>query len=200
MTINRVRNSIILLPALALALGGLAGCSGGGSSPTVDPGVVELAPDPDTNFDEVLATQDKPSKGWLSAPWALGLPVDENTTTIALTYVYGDAVCYGPAGFTLEETNSKVIIGAFTQKVDLPEGVTEEDCPDDPVRAWKYGTIELSKPLGSRTLTHVGLDNLYADFAWPSPAAAPSPDDNAGNADDAEVGQGAEPDGGEDQP
>jgi len=134
---------------------------------------------PEENFVEELVTQAKPDSGWLSAPWGLGMEVGPDSTTVPIIYVAGDALCYGPAGFTLDESGSKVTIGAYTKLVDLGEDHDPADCPTNPVAAWKYGHIVLAEPLGNRELVHAGLNDIYAEFVWPemaSPTAETPPD------------------------
>jgi len=125
---------------------------------------------PEENFAEELVTQAKADGGWLSAPWGLGQEVGPDSTTVPIIYVAGDALCYGPAGFTLDESDSKVTIGAYTKLVDLGEDHDPADCPTNPVAAWKYGHIALAKPLGERELVHAGLNDLYTEFVWPEMA------------------------------
>lgn len=195
---SRASTALRLAPAL-LAIGLIAGCSGGGNPATVDTGVVQPWPMPEHYFDVDLATQATPDDGWLSAPWGLGRAIGPDDKAVPIIYVAGDTVCYGPAGFTLEETDSKVTIGSYTVRTAADDGEGEaegteaaQECPSNPVAAWKYGTINLTDPLGKRELVHVGLDELYSEFTWPevpdTPAEQPtaatpaaSPDATEGN-------------------
>ncbi|MDR0593641.1 MAG: hypothetical protein LBG60_10400, partial [Bifidobacteriaceae bacterium] len=93
--------------------------------------------------------------------------------------------CYQHAGFTLDESDSQVVVGVYVTKV---EGAT--DCPADPARAFKWGTVKLAEPLGGRELVHAGLDEPYVGFVWDStPAADPGQgQDQEGPADEGSPG------------
>ncbi|MDR2379980.1 MAG: hypothetical protein LBE08_02185, partial [Bifidobacteriaceae bacterium] len=142
--------------ALALAgCGDQVGEQGKTGQPYDDDGTVpaQLLPAPSGDdavvegLDEPLQVAAEPASGWLSAPWALAGPLDEASTEAAIIYVAGDAGCYAHAGFTLDESGSKVTIGSYTAEV--PEAT---DCPANPAGAFKWGTIKLGQPLGERAL------------------------------------------------
>ncbi|MDR2113673.1 MAG: hypothetical protein LBO75_00140 [Bifidobacteriaceae bacterium] len=117
--------------------------------------------EPPEGLDEVLKTQGKPDDGWLSAPWAQAAKDQKKSTDLAIIYVDGDTKCYGHAGFTLDESSSKVTVGSYVKKV---EGA--KDCPKNPAGAFKWGTVKLAEPLGDRELVHEGIDQQYSDFTW----------------------------------
>jgi hypothetical protein len=171
-----------------------SGCGSGGgeetktSEPKVDDGATVLKVDPeqpDNGLDEVLETAVEPEDGWVS-PWSLAVEPSPDAGELVITYVAGDTQCYGPAGFTLEESDSQVTVGAYVVQV---EGAA--DCPDDPARATKWGTVKLAQPLGERELVHAGVAQLFDGFSWGSsaPPVAPSQtpaQEGGGDADDAD--------------
>jgi hypothetical protein len=180
-----MRKSPLTLLVVGIAAVALTACGNGGddkdaSKPHDDDGIIpnQILPPPSEDsgeivgMDEVLPTVAKPESGWLSAPWALASQADKAATEIQIVYVDGDTRCYGHAGFTLDESNSKVTVGSYTAKD--PDGA---DCPSNPAGAFKWGTVKLAEPLGDRTLVHVGVDSLYSGFSWVqhagSPASAP---------------------------
>ncbi|MDR2380057.1 MAG: hypothetical protein LBE08_02585 [Bifidobacteriaceae bacterium] len=123
-------------------------------APAEDGGVPE-------GLDEVLVAAGRADSGWISAPWALAAKPGPDATEIQIVYVAGDITCYSHAGFTLDESNSKVTIGSYTVK-----SADTSPCPEQPPAAVKWGTIKLGEPLGERTLVHAGVAALYEDFAW----------------------------------
>jgi hypothetical protein len=192
-----MRNAPWMTVIATAAVLGLSACGSGGGRESGDPfeddGVLmnAMIPAPAEDdgvpegLDEVLPTEAKPQTEWVSAPWALASEPDKDATEIQVVYVAGDAKCYGPAGFTLDESGSKVTIGAYTIKV--PDA---EDCPANPAAAFKWGAIKLAEPLGSRKLIHAGLGEPYRGFTWdgaPSLSAvtdsdSPAPDPNGSGA------------------
>ncbi|MDR3106661.1 MAG: hypothetical protein LBU05_00440 [Bifidobacteriaceae bacterium] len=103
----------------------------------------------------------KPEDGWISAPWVSVVKPDPNSQGIQILYVAGDVECHGSAGFTLEETDSKVTLGAYVFKSQQAS-----ECPDNGSIASKWGTVKLAKPLGDRELYHAGLDEPFADLSF----------------------------------
>ncbi|MDR2453785.1 MAG: hypothetical protein LBD51_04415 [Bifidobacteriaceae bacterium] len=168
-----MRNKPWVVLAGALAALGLAACGSAGDEQTTKPydddGTIPVAllPAPQgeeaavEGLEETLATAAKAEAGWVSAPWALAAPAVKDATELQIIYVAGDTTCYSAAGFTLDESNSKVTVGAYTLKV---EGA--QDCPANPAGAFKWGTIKLGQPLGERALVHAGVDEIYQDFSW----------------------------------
>jgi hypothetical protein len=188
--------SVLATTALLTACGG----NGGGtnkeakSDDGVIPALVFPAPEePDAlpvGMDAELPAQAKAEDDWLSAPWAIALVPDPDSQDLMIAYVDGDTICLGHAGFTLDETKSKVTVGAYVKRV------ADKDCPDDPARAFKWGTIKLAQPLGDRELMHTGVDEIYKDFSWTNwvkPAEEEPADDGSSEADestdDASAGQ-----------
>ncbi|MDR1633691.1 MAG: hypothetical protein LBS27_01945 [Bifidobacteriaceae bacterium] len=158
---------LIALTCLGLATA-LSGCGSSGgdetetNEPKVDDGTVVVG-DPKAldQLDEELPIADKVEEGWISAPWGNVTKPDPDSQELQIYYVDGDTVCYGHAGFSLDEADSKVTVGVYVLKV--PDAT---DCPANPARAFKWGTVKLAKPLGDRELVHVGLQTPYQDFVW----------------------------------
>ncbi|MDR2565969.1 MAG: hypothetical protein LBC97_07900 [Bifidobacteriaceae bacterium] len=161
------KRPLTALVCLALATTLSACGSGGGeetktSEPQVDDGTVVVRdPAELAQLDEELPTGDKPEDGWISAPWGNVAKPAPDSQELQIYYVDGDTVCYGHAGFTLEESDSKVTVGVYVLKV--PDA---GDCPSDPARAFKWGTVKLAKPLGDRELVHAALEDPYINFEW----------------------------------
>ncbi|MDR3359945.1 MAG: hypothetical protein LBO20_04735 [Bifidobacteriaceae bacterium] len=164
------KTSLALLAAAAMAL---TACGSGDKSETGPPrnddgtvvGLLVPAPlEPDSEpegLDLKLTTQPSARPDWISAPWALATKPAKDSVEIRIVYVAGDTKCYGPAGFTVEETDTKVAIGAYTLK--QPDSSA---CPSQPASAFKWGTIALGKPLGERALVHQGVATVYDGFDW----------------------------------
>ncbi|MDR1186177.1 MAG: hypothetical protein LBK95_01765 [Bifidobacteriaceae bacterium] len=159
--------SVLTTGTLAL----LTACGGGGGETTqeskVDDGLIPtmVIPAPDDSgevpgMDAELPTLAKAEDGWISAPWAVAATPDVDSKDLQIVYVDGDTQCYAHVGFALDESKSKVVLGTYVQKV------SDEDCPEDPARAFKWGTIKLQDALGDRELTHAGLGEVYASFDW----------------------------------
>ncbi|MDR2347875.1 MAG: hypothetical protein LBD90_04515 [Bifidobacteriaceae bacterium] len=174
--------------AVAAALA-LAACAAGDEEtkigePQEDDGTVAglLLPSPPQDdavpegLDEKLPTAAQAEDGWISAPWALAAAPSKDAVELQIIYVAGDTECYGPAGFTLDESDSKVTVGAYTAK-----RADAKDCPSQPAGAFKWGTVALGRPLGQRALEHAGVAALYDGFSWAPYAgeraepASPSP-------------------------
>ncbi|MDR1825820.1 MAG: hypothetical protein LBR27_10935 [Bifidobacteriaceae bacterium] len=173
MTMLRAR-TVLACAAAALVAATLTACGGdSGDSPAVeDQGTVPPAvlpsftapsgqPTPDDPLEEKLESGSQVQEGWVSAPWGLAAPVTSDTTELKIVYVAGETVCYGPGGFTVKEESGKVTVGAYLEKVAEPAG----ECL---VGQWayKWGTITLSEPLGSRELYHAGVDQMFDGFVW----------------------------------
>jgi hypothetical protein len=183
----------------ALAALALAGCGASGSDenktgkPHDDDGTVPSlvlpAPSeeggPVEGMDEVLQTAAKAEGAWVSAPWALAAAPDKASTDLQIVYVAGDTACYAHAGFTLEESDSKVTLGSYTTK-----NPDVSACPTSPAGAFKWGTVKLGQPLGDRTLVHAGVADLYSDFNWsmfvPQQVEEAPPADGGASAEPAE--------------
>ncbi|MCL2802451.1 MAG: hypothetical protein FWD29_00630 [Micrococcales bacterium] len=162
------RNSAAIALALCatLAAGALTACSNDVGPPTENTGMITPFTIEDDFFDEVVETQGKPGKGWLSAPWGVGAKIDAKSTKIPIIYVAGDTACTGPAGFTLKESKDEVTIGVYTIEVEREGKDAEKPCPTNPAGVFKYGSVKLSEPLGDRKLMHAGLEKRYQEFKW----------------------------------
>ncbi|MDR2373691.1 MAG: hypothetical protein LBD77_06275 [Bifidobacteriaceae bacterium] len=181
--------------ASLLALGA-GGCGGSDEAKITDPrpddgaAVLMVQPDtPDNGLDRELETTTEPEDFWLSAPWAVAVAPSADADEIVITYVDGDTQCYAHTGFTVDETDSKVTIGAYVGKVAGAGTESGNPCPDNPARAFKWGTVKLKEPLGERELFHAGLAELFQDFTWP--VTAPASEAPAEGSEGAEGAEGA---------
>ncbi|MDR2378003.1 MAG: hypothetical protein LBD70_01060 [Bifidobacteriaceae bacterium] len=193
------KSPVIILAALAAAALTACGDAGDGDTdkPQVDDGTVVVRdPTQLEALDAELATEPQPGEGWLSAPWGNVSMPRADSQELQIYYVAGDTECYAHAGFTLDESDSQVTLGSYVHKV---EGAT--DCPENPARAFKWGTVKLANPLGERQLVHAALDDPYRDYVWdPLPTAVqPAPGaESEPPAGDAEPSEGGETPGDQD--
>jgi hypothetical protein len=153
-------------------------------------------------LDEVLETTTQPDESWVSAPWALVAATTPEATEIKIMYLAASSGCYTAGGFTLNETDANVVIGSYLTRA---EGAA--DCAStgpagrEGGTALKWGTINLARPLGQRTLVHAGLAAYFQAFQWDDPepeqlqplpedtASAPAGDDVTPPADESTEGQ-----------
>ncbi|MDR1442287.1 MAG: hypothetical protein LBJ02_07870 [Bifidobacteriaceae bacterium] len=174
-----MRKSPLIALTCLLALGVLTACGGEGGKTgkeETDDGTIpqmllpELAApdDPIPGIDEDLGVSDKAEKDWISAPWADMVKQDTAASDLKIIYVDGDTRCYQHAGFTVKESKSKVTVAAYVKTV---EG--GKDCPKEPAKAFKWGTLKLAEPLGSRELIHAGVSEIFNGFTWDQFTKAP---------------------------